>query len=167
MAMAPRPFAVLASFLLLSSVVLAQRPAAAPAALTAADYARAERFMSYSTAALVLHSGVRPTWTTSDRFWYRTTSETGPEAWLVDAASATKAVCTLDPCKTAGPAIGASTARNGVASPDGTHTAFIRDWNLWVRETGTNNEVQLTKDDVSAFGYATDNAGWRRSDRPI
>src|SRR5215211_6957179 len=141
MAMARRPFAVLASFLLLSSGVLAQRPTAAPSGLTAVDYTRAERFMSYNTAPLVLHSGVRPIWTTGDRFWYRTTSETGPEAWLVDAGRATKAVCTLDPCKAAAPGMGASAGRNGVASPDGKHTAFIRDWNLWVRETGTDKEV--------------------------
>jgi dipeptidyl aminopeptidase/acylaminoacyl peptidase len=168
MALAQRPFAVLGSFVLLSSVVLAQQATAPPAALTAADYAQAERFMSYNTAPLVLHSGVRPTWTSSDHFWYRTTAETGPEAWLVDAASGTKAACTLDPCKTpASPGLGAPAALNGVTSPDGTHAAFIRDWNLWVRETGTNKEVQLTKDGVQDFGYATDNAGWRRSDRPI
>ena len=56
--------------------------------------------MSYNTTPLVLHSGVRPTWTSSDRFWYRTTSETGQEAWLVDAANRTRVVCDLDACKT-------------------------------------------------------------------
>ena len=30
--------------------------------MTAADYARAERFMSYNTTPLVLHSAGRPTW---------------------------------------------------------------------------------------------------------
>src|SRR5262249_46080630 len=45
--------------------------------------------------------------------------------------------------------------------------AFIRDWNLWVRDVATRRETQLTKDGVKDFGYATDNAGWTRSDRPI
>ena len=31
----------------------------------------------------------------------------------------------------------------------------------------TGRETQLTKDGVKDFGYATDNAGWTRSDRPI
>ena len=44
--------------------------AVAPAALTAADYARAEKFMGYNTTPLVYRSGVRPTWLPDDRFWY-------------------------------------------------------------------------------------------------
>ncbi len=52
-------------------------------------------------------------------------------------------------------------------SPDGTKAAFIRDWNLWVRDTATGNETQLTTDGVKDYGYATDNAGWTHSDSPI
>ena len=48
-------------------------------------------------------------------------------------------------------------------SPDGSRAAFIRDWNLWVREVATGKETQLTTDGVTNFGYATDNAGWQRS----
>ena len=44
---------------------------------------------------------------------------------------------------------------------------FIRDWNLWVRDIATGKETQLTTDGVKDFGYATDNAGWARSERPI
>jgi dipeptidyl aminopeptidase/acylaminoacyl peptidase len=52
-------------------------------------------------------------------------------------------------------------------SPDGKRAVFIRDWNLWVRDVATRQERQLTKDGVKDFGYATDNAGWTSSDRPI
>ena len=52
-------------------------------------------------------------------------------------------------------------------SPDGQKAAFIRDWNLWVRDLITGKETQLTKDGVPNFGYATDNAGWTHSDNPI
>jgi hypothetical protein len=48
-------------------------------------------------------------------------------------------------------------------APDGTKGVFIRDWNLWVRDTATGAERQLTQDGVENFGYATDNAGWTRS----
>lgn len=54
-----------------------------------------------------------------------------------------------------------------VFSPDGKKAAFIKDWNLWVRDVATNQSTQLTKDGVKDFGYATDNAGWSSSDRPV
>ncbi len=54
-----------------------------------------------------------------------------------------------------------------VASPDGKRAVFIRDWNLWVREVEGGEETQLTTDGIEDYGYATDNAGWRKSDRPI
>ncbi len=54
-----------------------------------------------------------------------------------------------------------------VLSPDGKKAAFIRDWNLWVRDVATKKETQLTTDGVLNYGYATDNAGWTSSDRPV
>lgn len=54
-----------------------------------------------------------------------------------------------------------------VLSPDGKRGVFIRDFNLWVREVATGKETQLTRDGVKDFGYGTDNAGWRKSDRPV
>ena len=45
--------------------------------------------------------------------------------------------------------------------------AFIRDWNLWVRDAASGKETQLTTDGSKDYGYATDNAGWQHSDRPI
>jgi len=161
----PRRLLILVCGVLLSATVAAQQ--GPPTALTADDYARAERFMSYNTSPLVLHGGVRPTWITGDRVWYRTTGDRGAEAWLVDAAKATRVPCDLEPCKTTQPPTGESRSRLGVTSPDGKKTAFIRNWNLWVRDAATGKEVQLTKDGVKDFGYATDNAGWTRSDRPI
>jgi len=56
---------------------------------------------------------------------------------------------------------------NEVLSPDGKKAAFIRNYNLWMRDLETSKETQLTSDGVPDFGYATDNAGWRKSDRPI
>jgi len=55
----------------------------------------------------------------------------------------------------------------GVRSPDGESEAFIRDWNLWVRDVGTGKETQLTTDGTTDYGYATDNAGWTHSDKAI
>ena len=58
-------------------------------------------------------------------------------------------------------------SRFAVTSPDGTTAAFIRDHNLWVRDLGTGDERPLTTDGVEDYGYATDNAGWTRSDRAV
>lgn len=57
--------------------------------------------------------------------------------------------------------------RNEAPSPDKTKIAFLKDYNLWVRDRATGMETQLTKDGVKDFGYATDNAGWTHSDRPV
>ncbi len=54
-----------------------------------------------------------------------------------------------------------------VVSPDGRLAAFIRDWNLWVREIASGEETQLTSDGVEHFGYATNNAGWTKSEGPV
>ncbi|MGH8111586.1 MAG: DPP IV N-terminal domain-containing protein [Rhodanobacteraceae bacterium] len=48
----------------------------------------------------------------------------------------------------------------GALSPNGKLLAFVRDWNLWVRNLETGKETQLTTDGVKNYGYATQNAGW-------
>lgn len=58
-------------------------------------------------------------------------------------------------------------ARGSMASPDGKLSAFIRDNNLWVRDSATKQETQLTTDGVDEFGYATDNAGWTTGPGPV
>lgn len=55
----------------------------------------------------------------------------------------------------------------GVLSPDKKREAFIRDWNLWLREIAGGKETQLTRDGVKDYSYATDNAGWTHSDKAI
>jgi dipeptidyl aminopeptidase/acylaminoacyl peptidase len=65
------------------------------------------------------------------------------------------------------PATGRRGGFNEVASPDGKKAAFIKEYNLWVRDIITGKETQLTTDGVKDFGYATDNAGWKHSDRAI
>ena len=59
--------------------------------------------------------------------------------------------------------------RGGAAelSPDKKKQAFIRDWNLWVRDVKSGEETQLTTDGVKNYGYATDNAGWTHSNNAI
>src|SRR5690606_37757543 len=55
----------------------------------------------------------------------------------------------------------------GAASPDGRREAFIRDWNLWLRDVASGKETQLTFDGQPDYGYATDNAGWKHTDNAV
>ncbi len=56
---------------------------------------------------------------------------------------------------------------NSSVSPDGKWAVYIKDYNLWARDLSSGQETQLTTDGVKDFGYATDNAGWTHSDRPV
>jgi dipeptidyl aminopeptidase/acylaminoacyl peptidase len=56
---------------------------------------------------------------------------------------------------------------NEFLSPDESKAAFIRDHNLWLRDTLTDAVTQLTFDGVENYGYATNNAGWLRDDGPV
>ena len=216
---------ILASLLLEAPCLAQQR------ALTAADYARAEKFMNYNTNPLVLRTGVRPAWLPGERFWYRITTEKGNEFVLVDPARGTRSpafdhtklavtlsaaagakyeafklpfqqidfsadgkmisfsvgqrrwTCDVqgNQCTATADAGGNRTGggrggRGGggfggapsmAASPDGKRVAFVRDYNLWVRDVATGKETQLTTDGVKDFGYATNNAGWTKSDAPV
>jgi len=58
-------------------------------------------------------------------------------------------------------------AESEVLSPDGKKVAYIKDYNLWVRDVESHKETQLTTDGIKDFGYATDNAGWKHSDAAI
>jgi dipeptidyl aminopeptidase/acylaminoacyl peptidase len=222
---------LLVSFFLVILAVASERGGEAPRSLTAADYAQAEKFMSYNVTQLVLRAGVRPNWLPGDRFWYRNAVENeGGEFILVDPKRGTRAPAfdhariaaalsaaagkTFDAvhlpfmafdfstdgksitfmaegkrwsCDLKGKACkpiegGEATPpqnrpgegrRPGadeipeVLSPNGLFAVFIRDHNLWVREISTKTEKQLTTDGVQDYGYATDNAGWTKSDRPV
>jgi len=52
-------------------------------------------------------------------------------------------------------------------SPDGSRAAFLRDHNLWVRDTASGESIQLTFDGEQHHGYATNNAGWIRGAGPV
>ncbi|HEU5290508.1 MAG TPA: DPP IV N-terminal domain-containing protein [Cyclobacteriaceae bacterium] len=57
--------------------------------------------------------------------------------------------------------------QNDVISPDGKKAVFIKDYNLFLRDIQSGKVTQLTTDGVKNFGYATDNAGWKSSDKAV
>ncbi len=153
-------------------------------ALTTADYDRAAKMLGTSVNPLVVGGTVNATWLPDGRFWYVSTTATGREQVLIDPAKKSRVVCDAQRANCAGvpemPAAGGrggaggraggggrGGAGNSVLSPDGKRAAFIKEYNLWVRDVASGTETQLTTDGVKDFGYATDNAGWATSDRAI
>ncbi len=209
--------------------------------VTAAAYARAERFLAPDLRGDVIGGSVDPHWLPDGRFWYLSERPDGREFVVIDparrsrqplfnhqrlAASLSDATgetysggdlpfsdlelsadmnvvsfnvgghgyscdvsgssCTALRAPVAGlserprgPTLGGfyrmrgrqgPTSSDGkplTISPDGKLGAFVRDWNLWVRNLETGEERQLTTDGVEYYGYATDNAGWSSSDRAV
>jgi dipeptidyl aminopeptidase/acylaminoacyl peptidase len=56
---------------------------------------------------------------------------------------------------------------NSSVAPNGRFAVYIKDYNLWAKNLTNNQETQLTTDGIKDFGYATNNAGWVHSDRPV
>ena len=158
-----------------SSAGVAQQPDT----VTTADYARAEKFLRESVTPLVSGMVSQPMWLSGDRLGYRSAARGGGSQFiLVDPAKGSRVVCSpetdrcggaLDPREVARllPQQRSAGVRSESVSPDGKKAAFIRAHNLWMRDVETGRETQLTTDGVTDFGYATDNAGWIRSDRPV
>ncbi len=57
--------------------------------------------------------------------------------------------------------------REQVLSPDKKRAAFLRNYNLWVKDVTSGKETQLTTNGVKDYGYATDNAGWVQSENAV
>jgi Tol biopolymer transport system component len=60
-----------------------------------------------------------------------------------------------------------STDSNEHVSPNGKLAAYIDAYNLWIRDLDTNKKTQLTFDGKQDYGYATNNAGWIKSDGAV
>ncbi|HEX6308407.1 MAG TPA: DPP IV N-terminal domain-containing protein [Longimicrobiales bacterium] len=138
----------------------------APAALTAEDYARAEQLLQQFTDPLVAGGVVRPTWLPDGRFWYRSTAASSEDYVLVDPVRRTRTTAATPAGLGVQPPAEVRDRAESI-SPDGRTAVFIRDHNLWARDVATGRETQLTSDGIEDFGYATNNAGWTRSDAPV
>ena len=160
-------------------VTVATNAAAQAPVVTTADYARAESFLRETVIPLVSGVILRPIWLTGDRLGYRVPARGGTTQFiLVDPSKGSRVACSpetdrcggaLDPSELSrvSPPQGLPGTRSESRSPDGKRAAFIRAYNLWVRDVATGRETQLTTDGQKDFGYATDNAGWTKSDRPV
>ncbi|MFN8253668.1 MAG: DPP IV N-terminal domain-containing protein [Ferruginibacter sp.] len=136
---------------------------------TEQDYQKAANMLGGNLAKYIDRANVSPNWMPDGTFWYKVLTATGAEYVLVNAkdgkSTAAANLKTLLPNYTEPKS--ARFGRDEVLSPDGTKSVFIKDWNLWLRDKASGKETALTTDGVKDFGYATDNAGWKHTDRAI
>lgn len=134
------------------------------------DYARAASMLNDNVSKLIDNSAARPIWLNDNRLIYASVTEDKVEFTLYNPAErkkiSTNSMKDLIE-KGAVTGEGDQVHYDEVMSPDGRYSAFIKDWNLWIRELATGKERALTNDGIKDFGYATDNAGWKHSDKAI
>ncbi|MEE9407159.1 MAG: DPP IV N-terminal domain-containing protein [Polaribacter sp.] len=58
-------------------------------------------------------------------------------------------------------------SRNENVSPNGKLATYIDNFNLWIRNLETDKKTQITFDGKQDYGYATNNAGWTKSDGAV
>ena len=139
-----------------------------PKKLTTEDYEQAAKFLGFNTYPLVDKANVRPNWLDNGSFWYEISVNEEQQYVLVDPKKKSKKTSnSLEELLGEKPEEGQRRSWTEVASPDGSKTVYIKDWNLWMRDNETGEETQLTQDGEKNYGYATDNAGWKHSDKPI
>ena len=54
-----------------------------------------------------------------------------------------------------------------IVSPNKKKSIYIKNYNLWIRDLKTKKTKQLTFNGYEDYGYATNNAGWIKNDRPV
>jgi dipeptidyl-peptidase 4 len=166
-----RPVVTLLAFILLAPFVAAQG--------TKADYERAVS-VGKTAAGKVKNATIEAYWTPDgSAFYYRRDADGKREYVLVDTAKGTREIVTEDKLpKDAKPNappkkkfgfetpeasevreddgeffILAQPPGRGGMSPDGKLAAFVKDNNVWLRDTKTKEETQLSKDGKADDGY--------------
>ncbi len=56
---------------------------------------------------------------------------------------------------------------NEHVAPNGKLAAYIENFNLWIRDLDSDKRTQITFDGKQDYGYATNNAGWIKSDGAV
>ncbi|WBL25486.1 S9 family peptidase [Zunongwangia sp. HGR-M22] len=136
--------------------------------LTTEDYQQAAKFLGFNTYSLVDKDYVSPNWLDNGSFWYEISVNGEQQFVLVDPNKKSKKTSnSLEELLGKKPEERQRRSWTEVASPDGSKTVYIKDWNLWMRDNESGEETQLTEDGEKNYGYATDNAGWKHSDKPI
>lgn len=127
------------------------------------DYDRASRHLSKNLNKYLNNTITSQQWDNENFFLYSVKTEKKIESFKIDLKS-NKKKASKNKFKIKNPY---SINRNEFISPNGFLAAFIDDYNLWIRDLKTNELTQLTFDGEKNYGYATNNAGWIKTDGPV
>jgi len=127
------------------------------------DYDRASRHLSKNLNKYLNNTITSQQWDNENFFLYSVKTEKKIESFKIDLKS-NKKKASRNKFKIKNPY---SINRNEFISPNGFLAAFIDDYNLWIRDLKTNELTQLTFDGEKNYGYATNNAGWIKTDGPV
>ena len=128
------------------------------------DYENASKHLSKNLNKYLLNTINSQKWDKEDFLFYKVKKENKIESFKIDLKSYKKISLNkqeyfnnFEP----------KTNRDEFLSPNGNLAAFIDNYNLWIRDLKTNKKTQLTFDGKEDYGYATNNAGWIKSEGPV
>ena len=128
------------------------------------DYENASKHLSKNLNKYLLNTINSQKWDKEDFLFYKVKKENKIKSFKIDLKSHKKISLNkqeyfnnFEP----------KTNRDEFLSPNGNLAAFIDNYNLWIRDLKTNKKTQLTFDGKEDYGYATNNAGWIKSEGPV
>ena len=135
--------------------------------LTEKDYKNASLHMGKHFLKYLNNVLISQEWDDEEFLHYKLKKKNGSESFTINLNSLEKTIYSEN--KTFETKRSKFSKKNSyeILSPNRELAIYIDNFNLWVRNTKTDNRFQLTYDGFNNYGYATNNAGWKKSKSPV
>ena len=130
--------------------------------LSSDDYNNAAKQLNKNLKKFMFNVLSSNEWDNEDYLFYSIKGENNIKNFKIDLKKNTKTIQIKKTKKTI-----FTNKNNEFISPNGQLSAFINNYNLWVRDLNNNKTIQLTFDGEKDYGYATNNAGWIKTEGPV
>tara|TARA_B110000444_G_scaffold67458_1_gene63469 strand:+ start:7787 stop:9958 length:2172 start_codon:yes stop_codon:yes gene_type:complete len=130
--------------------------------LSSDDYNNAAKHLNKNLKKFMFNVLSSYEWDNEDYLFYSIKGENNIKNFKIDLKKNTKTIQIKKTKKTI-----FTNKNNEFISPNGQLSAFINNYNLWVRDLNNNKTIQLTFDGEKDYGYATNNAGWIKTEGPV
>ena len=130
--------------------------------LSSDDYNKAAKHLNKNLNKYMFNVLSSSEWNNEDFFFYSVKDENKIKNFKIDLKTNTKIISKKKSKKHI-----FSSNKNELVSPNGQLSAFIHNYNLWVRDLNNNKTNQLTFNGEKDYGYGTNNAGWIKTDSPV
>jgi len=131
--------------------------------LDKSDYENAAKQLSENLRKHLSSIVTYQEWDNEDFLLYKVKEKKGTKTYKVNLLNSEISLSELE--KTTNQYV--SRNNSEFISPNGNLAAYINNYNLWIRNIKTNTKTQLTFDGQKDYGYATNNAGWIKTDGPV